>query len=92
MMSDNSIEIITLKNGDLCARNNRSAHIAIAHVVTQPTSPAFTPDALREKAAAYAALADAVEASWAMWEGYRDSAQRDLDAFVDRLRRRGGDA
>lgn len=89
-MSDNSIEVITLKNGDLCARNNRSAHLAIAHVVTQPTSPAFTPDALREKAAAYAALADAVEASWSMWEGHREKAQQDLEEFKARIMRRLG--
>ncbi|MEC4616279.1 hypothetical protein [Tsukamurella tyrosinosolvens] len=62
-----ALEVITLANGDLCARNENHQHLVIAHVVTQPNSPGGTPERLREKAAAYLMLADAVEQGWDQW-------------------------
>lgn len=79
------IEVIRLRSGDLAARGERSQHVAIANVATQPLSPAFTPEALREKAAAYAALADEVEARWDEYADERASAKRASEAFKRRI-------
>ncbi|MDL9938705.1 hypothetical protein QSJ18_18315 [Gordonia sp. ABSL1-1] len=84
----NEIEIITLRSGDLCARDAKGNHIAIAQVATHAISPAFTPEALRRKAEAYRLLADAVEAGWDMWEGYRKNEREVLAAFSARLLRK----